>query len=473
MCKFCKEKTWSGKKPVRKSNESSLMMCSDCYKKNKTHYCSRRCQKKHWNSLSGSHKIHCTCAGSQRSPEKKCEFCNKNILSGKKAARTNKKPTLMMCSGCYMKKKKKTYYCSRRCQKKHWNSVSGSHKIHCACAGGNGSDNDVVDDRVTSFGKDEEEEKTDIPTTDVLAEPRSVLKESVQTKNADKAYSVFNWASQYLYKFDDTSEHVFTRSEARALMVEAIQATVKLWTSALEKADAFVVEAKSWEFNCPMMMKEAQEFLRTLKGILTSATSMKSETEKVRKGLDEKTVAPKMESVLKDFPKTLRMSIRELTSLISGNEQITHPDLKFNRPPISQNDPPKEINLRNLLRKRIVEKQNLRSPKTKRQKRNEKKRKKLMQFSDSQRSNVKLVIDHLENGNRQMNKIQECIDTIKPLNIPDFQEYVDESQIPEFVDPEQKLKAKKSEKLDNEENDNDKLLKASMYYIADIGGRFH
>eukprot|EP01083_Nonionella_stella_P024922 68639_1 len=44
--------------------------------------------------------------GSQRSPKKRCELCNENIWSGKKAVRTNKKSTLMMCSGCYKKKKK-------------------------------------------------------------------------------------------------------------------------------------------------------------------------------------------------------------------------------------------------------------------------------------------------------------------------------------------------------------------------------
>eukprot|EP01083_Nonionella_stella_P024921 68636_1 len=45
-------------------------------------------------------------SGSQRNPKKRCELCNENIWSGKKAVRTNKKSTLMMCSGCYKKKKK-------------------------------------------------------------------------------------------------------------------------------------------------------------------------------------------------------------------------------------------------------------------------------------------------------------------------------------------------------------------------------
>eukprot|EP01083_Nonionella_stella_P024926 68644_1 len=223
--------------------------------------------------------------------------------------------------------------------------------------------------------------------------------------------------SRAFHNLDDTksSEHDLTRSDTRALMMEAAKETLLLWNSELKKCKEFIEESKPWTF-CDKKMTEAREFLKIMMDIQTKAKCMKFELERVWTGLYENPNVAYTLKVLKELLHMLGTSTSVLSSTISMNEAISysgsHNQRRYGSDPTAEN-----IN-KEKLQKKLKELKGVRAKKqTKRQKRMRKRK-----YGNDLKKN--------------------------------------------------KLKAKKSKKLDNEENNNEKLLKDSMDYITDLGGTF-
>jgi len=103
-------------------SETKFQKCSKCIQ-NKVYYCSKECQKQHWNE----HKS--VCENKSKSPKMQknytCSFCYCSSFGQK----------FQLCGGCINKSKPSenqmdfqgTYYCSQNCQKQHWKE----HKKVC------------------------------------------------------------------------------------------------------------------------------------------------------------------------------------------------------------------------------------------------------------------------------------------------------------------------------------------------------